>query len=101
MWEGKGRGLCTEALSLFLFHLVQAMRLRGSLDVCIDYVETSTRRLDLLAGDLSQGVQMGCPESQCLPQNSITFAENNSYVQFSVERQNTLFFKISLGFQTR
>ena len=77
------------------------MRLRGSLDVCIDYVETSTRRLDLLAGDLSQDVQMGCPESQCSPQNSITFAQNDSYAQFSVERQTTTFFKISLEFQTR
>ena len=88
-------------MSIFIILSQKPARVRGSLDVCLDYLQTSAERLDLLAGDISLDVQSGCPDSQCLPQSSFTFAGNDSFLQFSVESQTIDYLKLSLELQTR
>lgn len=79
----------------------QPPRLRGSLDVCLEHLDTTTRRLDLLGGDSSQNVQSGCPTSHCLPQSSFTFAQNDSFLLFSAASETTDYLRVSLQLQTR
>ena len=85
-------------------HAPQAARLRHSIDVCIEFVQTGLQVLDLLTGDLSENLVSGCPDNQCLVSGTIfTFQGPGSYLEFTVDnishpRQSHV--NIQLQFQT-
>ena len=90
-----------EKLPLSLSFLTQTSRLRGVLDVCIEFVEAQLAVIDLLSGDLSNNVQAGCPSALCLATSGFTLTSQDSFIEFSVQQGVTSYFKLLLEFQTR
>ena len=83
------------------FSLLQATRVQGVLDVCIEHVRTNLQQLNLTSGSLSSNVRSGCPRSHCLLATSHTLIGSESYVQYSVDRSTTSYLRLLLEFQTR
>lgn len=81
--------------------VLQASRLRGVLDVCVEFVRTSLQDIDLFGGDISSGVQSGCLDNQCVATSSFTLTSADSFLEFSVEERVTSYLKLVLEFQTR
>ena len=88
-------------------HILQAMRLRRSIDVCIGFVRTGIQPLDLLTGDISSSMDVtsGCPSNQCLATGTaFTFQGPGSYLEFTVDStvlQVRSYVNVQLQFQTR
>ena len=81
---------------------MQSERLRGSLQACVQRVTVGTASLPLFDGDLSSGVQSGCPGNLCNPETSFTFIGSDAFLEFAFPSpgQTTPTLQLSLAFQT-
>ena len=100
----------THTLTITITHLhtqLQAMRLRRSIEVCIEFLRTGSQHLNLLSGGISSetGVTSGCPDNQCLATGTaFTFQGSGSYLEFTVDSTSLLvrsYVNVQLQFQTR
>ncbi len=87
---------------IFYYIILQAVELRGELDVCIDSFILGSSAIDLFSGTLTTDIQNGCPRHHCLLPTSFTGTAPDSYIEFNeTNRAEDLYFIMQFEFQTR